>query len=239
MWRDGSTMKRTRRTVRHRGRAMGVAVGLTCLSLVLSGCLGSSFTFYSHRASDSVDMYFKLPNAWKVFSAKQLIEAANGALSQTQINQVEAGQWESSFSGSQQPSDKHLIDETAAYPNGLVFARQLTENTHDSLNYSALRAYILGQDPLSTDPTSSSTTTFDVLNYSEFTRPGGIRGSFMVTDITTTGSKYDTFGQVIAVDPSNNWVFGIGIACSASCWGTNSGLINQVLKTWNVKEQTR
>jgi hypothetical protein len=225
-----------RRTPKFRRRsALSVSAALVALSVALSGCLGSSFAYFSHRGSNGVQMYFKVPATWKTFNNKQLIEAANGPLSQSQINQISTGQWEMTFSGSPRPSAKQLIVETSAYPNGVVFAKQLTANDRDALSYAALRTLILGQDPLA--PAATSTTSvFNVLAYSEFTKPGGIRGSKLVTDINTTSGVVETFAQVVAVDPSTNFVYGVGLACKASCWGPNSGLINQVLNSWNLEE---
>lgn len=209
------------------------------LSVALSGCFGSSFAYYSHRGTNGVEMYFKVPAKWNTFSAKQLIEAANGPLSQSQINQITAGQWEMTFSASPHPSDKQFITENSPYPNGVVFAKQLNANDRDALSYASLRTLILSQDPLAASATSATSTLYNVLNYSEFTRPGGIRGSKLVTDINASKGLVETFAQVVAVDPSTNYVYGVGVACRASCWGTNSGLINQVLNSWNLKEQSR
>ena len=216
-----------------RGRAI-VFTALGALSIVLSGCLSSSFAYFSHRSHGTV-LYFKLPAKWTIFTAKQLVEASNGPLSQTQINQIEQGQWEMSFSAAPHPSSKQLIVENSSYPNGLVFAKQLSTNDRDGLSYASIRAEILGQDPLS----SSSTSPFNVLNYNEFTRAGGYRGSRLVTNISDAHGLIETFAQVVAVDPKTNFIYGLGIACRASCWGPNSGLINQVLNAWNVKEQSR
>jgi hypothetical protein len=219
-----------------RKRRGGISVGaaLIGLSIVLSGCLGSNFAYYSH-SNRGTDLYFKIPSGWHVFSAKQLVEATNGLLSQTQLNQIEGSEWETSFSAAPHPSAKQLILESSTYPNGFVFARQLAATDRDTLSYAALRSEILGQDPFS----SQATVLFNVLSYTEFTRPGGIRGSKLVTDVSGSNGLIETYAQVLAVDASANYVYGIGVACRASCWGPNQGLINQVLNSWNVKEQNR
>jgi hypothetical protein len=219
---------------RHR-RGAFVACTLAALAIALSGCFGSSFAYISH-VNNGLELYFKVPSQWKIFSAKQLVEATNGPLSQTQINQIEEGTWETSFSSAPHPSIKQLIDESSKYPNGVVFARQLTETERDSFSLAAMRSEILGEDPLNV---SSSSSPFNVLSYQEFTWPGGIRGSKLVTDIAQSSGLVETFAQVIATDPNTNYVYGIGISCTASCWGPNQGLINQVLNSWKVKEQSR
>jgi hypothetical protein len=213
---------------------MPVAAACVALAVVASGCLSSNFAYYSHRNSKT-ELYFKVPTKWKVFTAKQLVEAENGPLSQTQINQIESGQWEMTFSAAPKPSAKQLLVENSAYPNGVVFAKELSATDRDDLSFAAMRQEILGQDPLS----SSTSSPFNVLSYSEFTGAGGVRGSKLVTDISQSNGLIETFAQVIAVDPQTNWIYGIGVTCRASCWGPNSGLIKQVLNSWNVKEQSQ
>jgi len=222
-----------------RGWRRLAAASVVGLSVALSGCLGSNFVYYSHRGSNGLELYFKVPAKWNTFSAKQLIEAANGPLSQSQINQITAGQWEMTFSAAPHPSDKQFIVEDSPYANGVVFAKQLSANDRDALSYASLRTLILTQDPLAPASTSATSTLYNVLNYSEFTKPGGIRGSKLVTDINVSKGLVETFAQVVAVDPNTNYAYGVALACRASCWGENSGLIDQVLNSWNLKEQSR
>jgi hypothetical protein len=233
---DTVTDRDSRGRVRRRG--VSIAAALAAASLALSGCFESAFSYYSHRTGGGVEMYFKVPAKWHIFSNKQLVEAANGPLSQSQINEIAAGQWEMSFSAAASPSIKKLIDQGSSAPNGFVFTKQLTPNERDGVSFSALRALILGADPLGSSETSV-TPPYNVLSYSEFTRPGGIRGSKLVTNVNSPNNLVKTFAQVIAIDPRTNYVYGIGVACKASCWGPNSGLINQVLNSWNIKVQSR
>jgi hypothetical protein len=167
-----------------------------------------------------------------MFSAKQIVTAQNGPLSNAQINQIEAGQWVNAFNAAPHANIKNLLNERSTYPNGIVIARQLDENDRDDLSLSAMRAEILGADPL-----TATSGGYNVLNYSEFTDPGGIRGSRLTTDIDGSDGLVSTFSQVVAVDPQTNYVYMIGIACRASCWGPNQGVIQQVLNSWTVKEQ--
>jgi hypothetical protein len=183
-------------------------------------------------------MYFKIPAKWHTFSDKQIVEASNGPLPQSQINQIATGQWEMTFSAASHPSIKQLVNEGSSSPNGVVFTKQLAASDRDVVSFSSLRGLILGSDPFAAS-TSTVTPVFNVLSYSEFTKPGGIRGSKLVTNINTGNGVIETFAQVMALDPSTNYVYGLGVACKASCWGPNSGLINQVLNSWSVKVQSR
>lgn len=211
---------------------LSVAAALSALGLLASACLSSGLTYVSHRSSDGVELYFTVPAKWRLFSAKQIIEAQNGPLSQTQINQIVAGQWLDYFAGSNHVTVKQLPQIGAKYPSGFAFARQLGASERDSLSFSQMRSAVLGSDPL-------SSSGFNVLSYSDYTAAGGVRGIRLVTDVQGSAGVTDTFAENIDVDASTNWLFGISIACRASCWGPNASTIDSILRSWTVKELPR
>lgn len=210
-------------------------LALVGLSFVLSGCLSSNFAFVSFRASDGVSLYFKVPTSWTTYSDKQIIQAENGKLSQSQINQIANGQWLTTFSGSRKATAKTLLPFTANFPSGVALTRPVQGTERDQLSFAAMRAELLGSDPLA----AQTNSPFNVISYSEFTLPGSIRGSKLVTDIAQSNGSTSTFAQIVDVDPNSNRLFAIGVTCRASCWGPNQGLINQVLGSWKVKEIAR
>ncbi len=232
-------MRRKARPPRLRRRLGTVAPTATLLgvALTLASCGGSGYVYVSHRSPDKTNLYFKLPASWTSFNYSSNLKAANGALSAAQLQQIQilGAHWYTSFSSVKHPTPDLLDNPSATHPEGLAFAAELSPNARDAYSLSSLRSEILGTDPLS--QTSTAPSEFKVLNYSEFTAPGGLRGSRLVTDITPSGGFTDTYAQVVEVDQATNWVFGIAIGCRASCWGPNSGTIDQILNTWQVKEQ--
>jgi hypothetical protein len=58
----------------------------------------------------------------------------------------------------------------------------------------------------------------------------------MVVNVLQAGQNVKTFGQVTAVDAQTDWIFALGIGCTATCWHNNSSLIDQVLNSWTLKE---
>jgi hypothetical protein len=233
--RDATIWRRVthRRATPPGARTLVPLAGALALAVALSGCLGSSFAYVSHNNPDGTELYFKIPARWTMFNAKQIVTAQNGPLSNAQINQIESGQWINAFNAAPHANIKDLLNETAKYPNGVVIAKQLSVDDRDVLSLQAMRAVLLGADPI-----TATTGGYDVLHYTEYTAPGGIRGSKLTTNIEQSGGLITTFSQVVEVDPQTNWVFAIGIACRASCWGPNQGLINQVLNSWTVKERS-
>jgi hypothetical protein len=216
------------RSARRRARVLFV---LPLVALALSGCFSSGFAYVSHRNPDKTDLYFKVPTSWRLFNADQELEASNGRLSKSQLNQIEQGTWVTAFSGNPKAKPSSSIYGNR-FPGGIVLARQLGVNDRDQFSYASMRAMLLGSDPL------SGGSQYNVLSYSEFTKPGGIRGSKFVVDITGANHVVTTFAQETAVDPATNWAYVIGLGCRASCWGPNASLINQVLNSWNLKSQS-
>lgn len=208
---------------------------MALVALALSGCLSVStgFTYISHRSPDGTLLGFKLPEKWATFDTKQVLEAANGPLSTAEANQIAAGEWMTSFSAAPKPNANFFADaEHSNYPVGFASAQPLSESDRDDFSYSSMRAQLLGTDPLA----ATSPDPYNVTAYSEFLGSGGIRGSRLTTFIKLSDGSSATLSQVVEVDPGTNWVFAIGVACKASCFGPNEGVINQVLKSWSVEE---
>ena len=233
----GDAASPARRAPRRAGRRLAPALALGAVVLIATSCsFSTGYSYQSHRSPDGTNLYFKVPDQWTFFNAKQVIEAKNGPLAQSQINQIVAGQWVESMSGAPHPTVSQSLQITGRYPNGIVEGRQLDAVERDGLSFSAMRSELLGTDPLQSASGLVTRSGFQLLTYTDFTKPGGIRGLKLVVNIVNKNQPITTFGQVVAVDPQTNWIFALGMGCKASCWNTNSGLINQVLSSWTVRE---
>ncbi len=172
----------------------------------------------------------QVPNDWSIFSTDQVLEAENGKLGPTQLKQISSGEWIETMTNRPRVTAKGSIGIGRRYPTALAEVRQLAASERDALNFAAMRSELLGTDPL------TASSGFQILNYNEFTSPGGIRGIKMVVNITST-TPVLTFGQITAVDANTNYIFAIGVGCAASCWNVNAGAITTLLKSWTLKEQ--
>ena len=203
------------------------------IALSLSGCFSSGFTYVSHRSSDATILGFKLPGKWATFDTQKVLESTNGPISAAEAKDIANGEWELSFSASPDPSaDFFAVAEHSKYPVGFAEARELSAQERDGFNFSSLRSEILGVDPLG----GTSPDPYNVTAYREFSSSRtGLRGSSLTTNIKLASGATATLAQVVEVDANTNWLFAITVACTAACWGPNSGVINQVLKSWSVK----
>lgn len=208
---------------------------LSCVAagLILAGCGSlSGYQYLSHRQSSGSLLYFKLPSSWTVFDQQQIIDAANGQLNKSQVQQIEGSGWLTTFVGSGRASVAESTVINGSNPSGIVEARQLSSQDQDSMSFSSLRTELLPSDPLN----PPSPNPYQVLSYSTFTRPGGLRGNKMVVDIKDSSGAVSTFNQVAMVDSQTEWLYLIAVSCKASCYAANQGLINSVIESWNVKE---
>jgi hypothetical protein len=226
----GSRLPRRRR----RQRPIALAV-LVVIGLALSGCnISSGFTYVSHRSPDGTILGFKLPNQWKTFDTQQVYEASNGPLTSAETKSISAGQWAEAFSDAPHPKALSVSAMVySKYPVGFAEARPLNPQERDGFSFVSLRSEILGEDP----ENATSPDPFHVTNDSEFANSSnGIRGSRLSTNIKLSSGATATLSQIVEVDANTDWVFAVTVICTASCWGPNSGVINQVLKSWTVKE---
>jgi hypothetical protein len=221
---------------RLRRERRGHVVALTMVVVVglsLSGCFSSGFTYISHRSPDATILGFKLPSKWTTFDTQQVFEAANGPLSSAETKAIDNGEWEEAFSAA--PHAKALTLNamvSSHYPVGYAEARPLNAQERDGFSYVSLRSEILGEDP----ENATSPDPFDVTADNEFANSSdGIRGDNLSTNIKLPTGATATLSQIVEVDANTDWVFAITVICTASCWGPNTGVINQVLKSWSVK----
>ena len=217
-----------------RGRTASPVIVVLTLAITLAGCFNSGFIYISHRSPDSTLLGFKIPGNWKTFSTQQVLEALNGPISNAEAKNIANGEWIQSFSASPHPiANFFAVAETSNSPVGFAQARPLTASERDGFNFGSMRAEILGSDPLA----AQSPDPYNVTAYSEFANSGsGMRGSKLTTNIRLASGATATLSQIVETDANTEWVFSIAVACRASCWGPNAGVIKQIMNSWAVKE---
>jgi hypothetical protein len=224
------------RTASNSRRRNGFAIALLAVAaLSLSSCISSGFTYISRRSPDATILGFKLPSAWKTSDTQQYLEATNGPISTAEAKNIAQGEWIEAFSAAPRTSpDFDTTFPESKVPVGYAEARPLNADERDTWNFSSMRSEILSTDPLESSQTPDP---FHVTAYSEFANTSdGIRGSRLTTNIQLASGATTTMSQIVEVDVNTNWVFAIAVGCEAGCWGPNAGEINQVLKSWSVKE---
>lgn len=210
---------------------MAVGIGALACAGLLSACGISGFSYVSHRDSTGAVSYFKVPSDWTMYQTKQILESTNGHLTPSQISQIEAGNWTELFASGPHPSLSEARSIASGQPTGVVSVRRLSPGEADGYSWASLRTEILSADPLN----PPNPDPYVVLSYNQFTRTGGLRGSHLVVDIKLGTGLVATLNQVALVNQSTEWVYVLGVSCTASCYGSHQGLINEVVNSWAVK----
>jgi hypothetical protein len=185
-------------------------------------------------------MYFRVPSDWTVYSEKQIIDSLPKPPSAASIPAIEAVNFEQIFAAPGAPTKVMSIGFQNASPVGTVTAGLLTASQRDSFSLASLRALVLGVDPMNTLSGAGGTSTAGdkVVNYQEFVKPSGYRGSTMTVQVQSGGHPFE-FTQSAVVDPGTNWVYFIAVGCSDACFKSNASNIDQIVSSWNVKAVTK
>lgn len=221
------------RVARVRHFAKG-AVGIPVLAVLLSSCLGVRYDYISHTTAGGGDTYLKIPQGWTVYDQSQIYGGKQSRVSRAQLSQIESVSWTDIFT----PNGSRVFNPKLGFgsnvPVGVVDAVELTGSTRQNFSLASLRTLILPTDPLGA---SSGGYHYKVTAYKEFTRASGFRGSSMTVRITPPSGPVSVLTQDAVVDAGTNWVYFVGVGCSAKCFSSYQSSISTIVNSWNVKAE--
>lgn len=217
------------------GRVGGWAAGLVAASVLLTACLGTSYTYVSHPASST---YLKLPPSWRVYGVEDVVKSKALGLTPDQQVSFKKQIWQEAFDSDPQPSLDHVFQPGTDHPAGVVRVRTLTVADADAISVGSLRTEILPTDPLSTTTTSGNGFSEQVVSYSELSRPGGYRGSHLVVTVRFSSGELVTFDQMGFIDGKGHHTYVLALACPPACYRANKGAIDRIFTSWVLKGAT-
>jgi len=207
-------------------------IGIPVLAAVLSSCLGVRYDYISHTTAGGGDTYLRIPQGWTVYDQSQIYGGQKSRVSSAKLNQIESVSWTDIFT----PNGSRLFDPKLGFgsnrPVGVVDAVELTGSTRQNFSLASLRTLILPTDPLGG---SSGGYHYKVTAYKEFTRASGFRGSSMTVRITPPSGPVSVLTQDAVVDAGTNWVYFVGVGCTARCFSAYQSSISAIVNSWNVK----
>ena len=206
------------------------------LAVLLSGCMTNQYNFFNYVNPNGTDMYFKVPKNWSDFGPSMVFSSGKQKITPSQLALLESGEWANVFYGQRKASLTAITGIFSAHPFGIVQATKLTAAQHDTFSLSSLRTLLLPVDPLSkTNATSGA--SYSASSYSEFVTKSGMRGSKMVVRVKESAGTTSVLDQVAEVDATTNWVYLIGVGCSAACYSQNRTVINEIVNSWSVRSK--
>jgi hypothetical protein len=118
------------------------------------------------------------------------------------------------------------------YPEGFAQVLPLSESRRDGLSLATLRNALFPIDQMmAADPTS-----VEILNQEDLVLGSGFHGSRYVMNVKR-GDAYLTISQTALVDPATRMLYLFAIGCEAHCYLDHQKTIDQIVKSWTVKER--
>lgn len=208
-------------------RALG-AVSLVLAATVVAACEGSGYRYVKNSA---IKTYFKVPESWKLYDQDTIVADQGSALSPQQAARSKVNQWVVAFDGDPNPSIDHVLDENSKHPMGFARVRALGTEERETLNLQALRNEVLPLDQI-----NSSRSRVEPLKITDIVRPGGLHGTREVHNIEVE-SGYLTIDQTALVDPETRLLYVFVVGCEAQCYVDNKKVIDNVVRSWTIKER--
>jgi hypothetical protein len=230
-------------------KAMGVPVKRLLIlalgaALLLAGCTSG----YTYVTNSKTKTYFKIPDQWHLFNENEIFASQIQGLSPQSEAAARQALWMVAFDSDPHPSLDHLfqlstrcdvvqVRPTSAlpvgcYPEGFAQVRPLSDNQRDSLSLATLRNSIFPVDQLvAEDPTS-----VEILQQHDIVLGTGFHGSRYVMNVKRD-QAYLTLDQTVLVDPATRMLYLFVIGCEAHCYLDHQKTIDQIVKSWTVKER--
>jgi hypothetical protein len=209
------------------GRVRPVAAALFLAApLLLAACAG---TGYHYVKSSENHTYFKVPDNWKLYDQDTVLDALKSTLSKDEIQQTRDTSWTTIFDASPQPSLHHIASATAKYPVGRAVVQDLSPDSSDAVSLQSLRNLFYDVDTALKNG-SAHVASYDLVEFD-----GGFHGVHLVARLDTKNGSVE-FNQIAVVDQATSKVYAISIACSTECYDKYESKIDNVMKSWTVKD---
>jgi hypothetical protein len=213
--------------VMRRRLPLGAAAAGLVLALLGAACASTGY----HYVKNSDDRtYFKVPDAWKLYSEDEVLKAYAKDLSPRQREAERDSSWQVVFDASPKPSLSHLGNPKAHHPNGIAVVRQLSFDDSDSLSLSSLRNLFYDVD------TAIQNQMGEIITYEPLEPDGGFHGFHLVADVDSQNGGVVTLDQTTLVDQATSKVYTLLITCDARCYDDNQDQIERVVDSWTVRE---
>jgi hypothetical protein len=221
-----ATSKATRRAVSGRARLGALVACVVVASVVLTGCAG---TGYNYVKSSDYHTYFKVPERWKLYDTKALLDPKVSGLTKDEAATAADSKWLTAFDSSPAPNLSHLF-RAQNHPWGFASVQQISASKADTVSLSSLRNLFFDIDG------TDSGAPADVVSYDPIALAGGFHGSHLVAKVALTNGKTLTVNQVALLDEATSKIYALVVSCTTSCYEKNHSKIEQIVNSWTVRD---
>ena len=174
----------------------------------------------------------KVPNDWRVFDENEIFKTQLSGLSPQGEAAAKSSIWMVAFDASPKASLSHFFTGDSPYPQGFAQVRQLSDEQKDSISLASIRNTVFPLNQLQTqDPTS-----VEFLKSDDLVLAGGIHGNRIIFNVRL-GDTFYTVNQTGLVNPQSSRLYLFIIGCEAHCYLKDMRTIDEIVKSWTVKER--
>jgi hypothetical protein len=221
---------------------------LPILAIVAAVLAGGCASGYQYVTNSKTKTYFKIPDHWRLYSENEIFASQIQGLSPQTEAAAKQAVWMVAFESDPHPSLDRLFQLTTrcdlvnatygtplppgCYPEGFAQVLPLSNSQRDAISLAALRNWIFRVD----DMASQDPTSVEILRQEDITLDSGFHGSRYVMNLKQQAA-YLTVDQTALVDPATRMLYLFLIGCEAHCYLDHQQTINQIVKSWTVKER--
>jgi len=216
-----------------RGRIAAAMVGF---GVLVTGLLSGCMTSVTYVGSSTQDMYFKIPNTWKVFNQSTLQE--NGWIDPAASNQAAlAGQSHPVYetvAGANPKVARSVDTQSGPYP--WAMAQVVALDGEDQANTSLAA---LADENYPIDQLNQDGDRVQQLSPTRLLVDGALRGSRVAYQIASQQTGAISFEQVAFLNSATDKVWLLDVGCSPACFRDHRAMLARIVSSFIVTGQGR
>lgn len=207
---------------------------LAATGALVTGCASSGYTYVANTDDGA---YFKVPGDWHVFDADEVHERRTAEVTPERAERMRTAQWAIAFDADPEPTLDHVFVEPSDHPVGYARVRDLDGQERDQFSLASLRNEFLPLDRISQqDADRVEPLEVEEIGSGEVGGEEGLRGVRLVFNIRAASGAVLTYQQASFVDADTEKVYLIALGCTADCYEDNRRAIEEVARSWTIKE---
>jgi hypothetical protein len=187
---------------------------------------------YTYVAEQELGVYFRVPDRFTVFDAKEIQESVARDMPAETVAQLQAQQWTVSFDASERPRVDAFVtqaDKPADSLAGFARVRALDEQERLDHSLSSLRDELLPSAQL------QEQGRLRVLDAEEVSQDGG-QGLHVAFALDLADGTL-IIDQTALVDPATRRVYLLALGCSSRCYEASRDEIAAIRESWTIEER--
>jgi hypothetical protein len=209
---------------------------MVAFGVLLTGLLSGCTTSVNYVGTSTQDMYFKIPNTWKVFNQTTLQE--NGWIDPAASNQAAlAGQSHPVYetvAGANPKVARSVDTQSGPYP--WAMAQVVALDGQDQANTSLAA---LADENYPIDQLNQDGARVQQLSPTRLLVDGALRGSRVAYQIASQQTGAISFEQVALLNSATDKVWLLDVGCSPACFRDHRAVLDRIVNSFIVTGQGR